>query len=442
MSQKIEWHKKRLALLTYVLRYPHLSARAKVVWSDLAFNWAWGDPTCYPNQDLIAKAMGVSRSTVTRCITELKKIGLVSTTRGENGNCYNLVEDPPPVLRAGSLIDNRAISRSLRKKKKKKKRKSNNSGTTGPPPMRQKRRKGSQDDVSTNGSKMSSDDASKMTQGVKNHASKMTQGMRQKRRMDDEAVQKKLVQERKEKLSKEKLLRDPQEGGHALGENFEKKETSRSALGIEGSTANEENRTYDVDDTQVKNREGVSRELLSVAAESSSAGTPSRLKTAKARGFYSDSPQTSSEPRGETPEVLLADRPIKPPETPSDVLRLLRDEILEKYGEKNASGVPSALSGKQAGQIKSVLLRKYSPRTVLSMIRLLVWDWEVARQECFPKRFEMRIPDVDSLVQYATTLASNIGNGFMYGMHQRGTINTYRRLYVRKLPWVYDPDPP
>ncbi len=64
------------------------------------------------------------------------------------------------------------------------------------------------------------------------------------------------------------------------------------------------------------------------------------------------------------------------------------------------------------------------------MVRLLVWDWEVIRNACFPFRPNDEIPGVDALVQYHSKLAPAISSGFRYEGAYRGASRTYARRYL------------
>ena len=112
------------------------------------------------------------------------------------------------------------------------------------------------------------------------------------------------------------------------------------------------------------------------------------------------------------------------------VLELLRREITEKFGPMAARGVPSKLSSKEKGQIKNTLLRKYEPDVILSMIRVLVWDWEIARETFWPPRPNRGIPLVENLVLYANDLAGAISTGLRYAGDRRGAENTYSDLFL------------
>ena len=99
------------------------------------------------------------------------------------------------------------------------------------------------------------------------------------------------------------------------------------------------------------------------------------------------------------------------------------------------------LTGKQRGQIKNTILRKFPPDVVLNLVRLLVWDWEIAKRECFPFRHSVPIPPIDALIQYRETLASAVSTGLSYTGDFRGAENTYRHRYIEGKEKVFEDDP-
>lgn len=129
----------------------------------------------------------------------------------------------------------------------------------------------------------------------------------------------------------------------------------------------------------------------------------------------------------QTTKVVEA-RPISP-SNPSLILELLRHEIREKYGEAKVLGVDENLSGKEIGQLKH-LLKKHAPEIVIDMIRVLVWDWEIVREKCFP-RASTPIPSVQYLIWYRAELAGAITEGFEWSGQRRGATKTYRNRYLQ-----------
>ena len=96
----------------------------------------------------------------------------------------------------------------------------------------------------------------------------------------------------------------------------------------------------------------------------------------------------------------------------------------------------------QAGKIKRAILTKYEPKVVLRMIRVLVWDWEVAREVCWPPRKEHKFPDVESLVLYRVALSGATITGFDYTGARRGEPNTYYMKYLKDSETTVKSDDP
>jgi hypothetical protein len=141
--------------------------------------------------------------------------------------------------------------------------------------------------------------------------------------------------------------------------------------------------------------------------------------------------RTASQPPDGTKTVEVGPPALKQPQ---DVLALLRGEIEEKYGSKSCVSIPLQLTGKERSQVRSVILGRYAPSVVIGMIRVLVWDWEVARTTCFPFRHQSPIPTVEALVQYQETLASAVTTGLKYDGSRRGEWNTYSARYLKNDP--------
>jgi len=265
---------------------------------------------------------------------------------------------------------------------------------------------------------------------------------------DDEKDEEREEEEEEKKKEKEKSDEERKRATPSSSPAFQKKgvriKSSRSALGSEGRPINGGNGTYDDQDTQVEDLQGLIEDPLPKK-------TPRRAKrrkkaasddlvdgVARSGGAFLDTPVASIQPYGEpiSPPV-----PPPPVETPEDVLELLRGVVEDKYGEDASRGLPMELTKVQKGKIRNTLLRKYTPDVILSMVRLLVWDWEQARSDCFPDRNSIHIPEIDALVQWAKPLAANISSGFCYTGARRGAPNSYHRLFIDCEEKVWDPDP-
>ena len=78
-------------LPNFILRNPELSANAKTVYS-LLLSYAWHNNLCFPGQDTLAKALGMSIGSVNAFIKELDGCGLIDITRRGQGktNLYTI----------------------------------------------------------------------------------------------------------------------------------------------------------------------------------------------------------------------------------------------------------------------------------------------------------------------------------------------------------------
>lgn len=86
-------------LPNFILRKPDISVGAKTVYA-LFLSYAWHNDLCFPGQDTLAKAIGMSVGSVNGFIKELEACGLIEITRRGQGktNLYtiNFVVKPKP----------------------------------------------------------------------------------------------------------------------------------------------------------------------------------------------------------------------------------------------------------------------------------------------------------------------------------------------------------
>src|SRR5262245_29517645 len=75
----------------FLLKYPKISANAKVVYSML-LSYAWNNNKVFPGQERMAEEIGSSKSTVGRAIQELEEEGWLEIQRRGQGktNLYVL----------------------------------------------------------------------------------------------------------------------------------------------------------------------------------------------------------------------------------------------------------------------------------------------------------------------------------------------------------------
>lgn len=78
-------------LPNFILRDPAISVGAKTVYA-LFLSYAWHNDLCFPGQDTLAKAIGMSVGSVNAFIKELQVCGLIEVTRRGQGktNLYTI----------------------------------------------------------------------------------------------------------------------------------------------------------------------------------------------------------------------------------------------------------------------------------------------------------------------------------------------------------------
>jgi hypothetical protein len=75
----------------FILKNPDISIGAKTVYA-LFLSYAWHNNLCFPGQDTLAKAIGMSIGSVNAFIKELQGAGLIEITRRGQGktNLYTI----------------------------------------------------------------------------------------------------------------------------------------------------------------------------------------------------------------------------------------------------------------------------------------------------------------------------------------------------------------
>lgn len=71
-------------LPNFILRNPDISIGAKATYA-LFLSYAWHNNLCFPGQDTLAKALGMSIGSVNAFIKELEASGLIEITRRGQG---------------------------------------------------------------------------------------------------------------------------------------------------------------------------------------------------------------------------------------------------------------------------------------------------------------------------------------------------------------------
>ena len=78
-------------LPNFILRNPDISIGAKITYA-LFLSFAWHNNLCFPGQDTLAKAMGMSTGSINAFVKELEAVGLIEIERRGQGktNIYTI----------------------------------------------------------------------------------------------------------------------------------------------------------------------------------------------------------------------------------------------------------------------------------------------------------------------------------------------------------------
>ena len=78
-------------LPNFILRNPDISIGAKTTYA-LFLSYAWHNNLCFPGQDTLAKAMGMSIGSINAFVKDLESVGLIEIERRGQGktNVYTI----------------------------------------------------------------------------------------------------------------------------------------------------------------------------------------------------------------------------------------------------------------------------------------------------------------------------------------------------------------
>jgi len=460
MSEEKNWKIVRLELLIKVNRLD-LTLGARLLWTELAFNWCWNDRECCPSLIALAEALRVNVNSVARWAKELVDTGLmtkkkyyrgwrfilsdeipsdllVDQWRFNNGALTRRVKKKAPVSEKEPIDDLTQCGEALVKREWENTEPKTHSTLEGNPPL----------PVGEKCPKIHSFNESGYTRLTRVYRS----GMNRKR---DEHKKKKEEEKMGNQRNADCVLKaagDLQienarcarscEGTSPEETEDEKQRTYAKALGVAslpdktgGFSEPEKQRTYVKDKSQPEDPSELMADL------------PTQPKKAPRKKRAPDlacvTTQHDMRGAGKPSTGSKVSEPTGPPVwKPKDVLALLRGEVEAKFGAGGCRGMPLNLTKVDQAKIQNTVLNKYSPDTVISMVRVLVWDWEIARASIFPFRPQVRIPTIESLVQYQETLASVVDTGLKYTGASRGVWKTYASRYlVDANPSVVEPDP-
>jgi hypothetical protein len=384
------------------------------VWAELALNWAWNDPVCFPNFAVIAEALQFHRNSISKWITELQDACLLEKDRSRCGYKLTLSEVMPVGLVDEDRSTNRKLVSAIKKRKSKK------------PDPDAVRLDAHQECITEHDSEKpctseEDRDAHPVCITPVRDAHQECMVMHTRSACDDEDDVNRSRSNKKR--SKGNLKRVRSTSSPAIEENEGSSSTGKIREGTHTHSPNGEQGTYDVADAQPNDPSELMEDQFQVPKNKRRKRAPSEdLVTLTGDGL-----RTASQPPEGTKTVEATPPPTWKPE---DVLALLRGEIEEKYGAKACRGIPRALTSKQRGMLKNAVLAKFDPDVVISMVRVLVWDWEVARTSCFPYRAQIRVPTIEALVQYQETLSAAVSTGLKYDGGIRGSWDTYAARYL------------
>jgi hypothetical protein len=371
-----------------IRRSPVLSNGAKLLWLELSA-WAWDDPTCFPKQEL-----------------------LILVRRLRHGNQYSLAEEIPKEVCDPARGLNTELVRILREQ-----------GHVAETPHQD----------AESGSEMlheRTSDVAETPHDPQGHVAETPHpNVAKTPHPIDEVHQREDVQAEEE--VDELKMDESRNSTRPSKSNPEPSEASaRCARDCEGNQANtsqhEKQKTYVPDTPQPEDPSELMEDPQTQVRRNrrgKNAPDPGLIaRTLPGKGLGNAGKPSEGQ------KVVGASSP--PPFKAKDVLALLRGESESKYGADVCADMPFNLNGKQRTQVENVLLNVFKPATVISMVRLLVWDWEVARSSIFPYKPHAKLPTIEALIQYQETLASSVSTGLRYDGTKRGNWNTYKSRYL------------
>jgi len=399
---------RKLLAVRLVNRSPVLSGGAKRLYFELLLEWCWDAPICWPSQRLVQFALVNSRDSVYRWTEELVENKLVRRERGRKGLLYHVALDIPKEVcdpRRGDNVQLAALMKEQRKDVR------GSDHVRGSDMVR-----GSDIGEQSDGTTMSDPE-----RGDVRGSDHLSGGCLKIRHEDVRGSDQKHLTEasKEEEADKGKQMRAAPSAPHARENSSSKEDENHEVTGSRPTRDSVPGSDFDRHNS---NGDGGKNETSRVTSHTDTADPATHLVASSGDPSQNDSQGRQDSETSDLDTLRL--------QTPTDVLRLLRGEVEKKFGEDGLRGLPLKLSGKEAGQIKQGLLDKFSTETVESIVRLLVWDWEVAKTECFPPR-DFPYPALEALVKYIDQLAPRIGQGFVYKGAKRGATNTYSQVYLR-----------
>ena len=130
-----------------------------------------------------------------------------------------------------------------------------------------------------------------------------------------------------------------------------------------------------------------------------------------------------------SPSVVKKSKLVSPvpPRTWQDVFALFKTETRKRWSEAH---LPVNLDPKSWKMLERQISNCYESRTILEMVRVLVWDWESLRKNVWPHYPDQHFPAIKNLCEYRDTLSAAIGKGHCGDAEHR--VSKYYERYCVK----------
>jgi hypothetical protein len=97
-----------------IRRSPVLSIQARTLWVEIDRGWCWDDKSCYPSQETLGNAIGLSVRSIRRYQKELEEAKvLIVRNHPKKGNCYFIPDELPEDVAPRERVINTNIMSSV-----------------------------------------------------------------------------------------------------------------------------------------------------------------------------------------------------------------------------------------------------------------------------------------------------------------------------------------
>lgn len=432
------WVRNRFTIDTVIRRSALISDGGYKLWSELAFGWAWDEPVCFPTCHTLAVALNTTRRTIMRLLDELEGHGLLTRRRQRRGNRFTLASTLPPQFDT-SRLSNKELAAIAR--------------AQGDPDAHQEDDPhevirahldpGVEGSDVTETSHLDRDPANHDVMNLSSSDVMKTshQPLCDVMKTSHQAGCDVMNSSHKADVHPKQNIQEEEKQDHLKQGREPAAPDSKSTEVSEGDQENEgeQDDVAEAEDLLSEKEEVTPRRPRRQQRASSPDLITSRAKKPKVP--YPEAQGSSTF----VPKGRIESEVTPPPvETARGLLSLLRGEVESKWGQKATRLLPTdplELPRDLQEKLKSAILNKYSSDVILDLVRLLVWDWEVARGVCFPFRPTTPYPDPLALVQYHKELATRVNTGFDHSANEhRGKRNTYKWLFIDKKPKADESD--